>query len=65
MPIYEYRCYDCGNIFEKLAYKEEEIECPNCGGKNIKKLISIFSSPGSGRGSACSSCTSRSCNTCK
>ncbi|MCS7202570.1 MAG: zinc ribbon domain-containing protein [Dictyoglomus sp.] len=64
MPIYEYKCKDCGNIFEKLTYKEEEIECPNCGGKNIKKLISLFASIGSEKG-ICSSCSSRNCSSCR
>lgn len=65
MPIYEYKCQDCGNIFEKLTYKEEEIECPYCSGKNIKKLISLFSSPGSEKGNICSSCSSRNCSSCR
>jgi putative FmdB family regulatory protein len=65
MPIYEYKCQDCQKIFEKLTFKEEEIECPFCGSKNVIKLISIFSSIGiNGRNSNCSTCSSKNCSSC-
>ncbi len=35
MPIYEYQCPSCNNIFEewvKTANDEEEETCPKCGG---------------------------------
>ncbi len=45
MPLYEYRCNECGNTFEVLVFSEDEdIKCPNCGSKNVEKLISSFSS---------------------
>ena len=34
MPIYEYLCADCGNKFEKLIRRNEDVEkleCPSCG----------------------------------
>ncbi len=65
MPIYEYKCQDCGAIFEKLIYKEEDVKCFICGGKNVKKLISLFSSVGSNKGNTCSSCSSGNCGTCR
>lgn len=65
MPIYEYKCQDCGTIFEKLIYKEEDVKCFICGGKNVKKLISLFSSVGSNKGNTCSSCSSGNCSTCR
>ena len=43
MPIYEYRCLGCRNIFQRLIFhKEEEADlcCPDCGGKELQKLIS-------------------------
>jgi len=46
MPIYEYRCQECGEKFEKLvrfSTSISEIECPKCGGRNVGKLISAFS----------------------
>jgi len=41
MPIYEYRCSDCGQIFEEWQkdFKEKEYSCPVCGGK-AQRLIS-------------------------
>ena len=45
MPIYEYGCYDCRKrvsvFFRTLAdAQNKEPECPNCGGKSLKRLIS-------------------------
>ena len=45
MPIYEYRCLECGEKFEKLvrlSTPTSEIECPNCGEQKVEKLISAF-----------------------
>ncbi|NOY79647.1 MAG: zinc ribbon domain-containing protein [Kiritimatiellaeota bacterium] len=58
MPIYEYRCAQCGHQFEKLIRNRAEIPdaCPECGAEGLKKLFSTFS-PGaassSHRDSAC------------
>lgn len=43
MPIYEYRCQECGEKFEKLVRSMDsapEIKCPKCGGQKVKRLIS-------------------------
>jgi len=43
MPIYEYQCLGCEIEFQKLILKKEEendLLCPNCGGRDIKRLIS-------------------------
>lgn len=42
MPIYEYRCPDCGHEFERLqSYKDPAVtDCPSCGAGQVKKLIS-------------------------
>ncbi len=41
MPIYEYQCKKCSNIFEVFHRIEEEINpaCPNCLGQ-ARKIIS-------------------------
>lgn len=46
MPIYEYRCEDCGAKFEKLvrrAGETEGLECPGCQKTNLKQEFSTFS----------------------
>ena len=48
MPIYEYGCYDCRKrvsvFFRSVARAQsQEAECPNCGSKNLKRLMSRVS----------------------
>jgi len=67
MPIYEFKCKKCGNIFETLFYSLQEkrqVACPACGAKKTERVMSTFggksgSSP-SVAGSA-SSCSAKSC----
>ncbi len=43
MPIYEFRCEACGEIFEHLAMKrgeELETKCPHCGGQELSRVMS-------------------------
>ena len=43
MPIYEYRCRSCEKQFQYLIIKRGEeagLECPRCGGRELKRLIS-------------------------
>ncbi|MEJ5351018.1 MAG: zinc ribbon domain-containing protein [Melioribacteraceae bacterium] len=47
MPIFEYRCNDCGRKFEiffKSVKDSENVKCPKCFSENINKLFSMFSS---------------------
>ena len=46
MPIYEYTCNKCSEIFAYLQLNTkatEEVLCPKCGSKDLKKLPSAFS----------------------
>ena len=44
MPIYEFKCNECGKKFSKIVMKKDDlIECPKCKSKNVKKLMSSFS----------------------
>jgi putative FmdB family regulatory protein len=45
MPIFEYRCEDCGTKFEKLVRRAADVpgvECPSCGQKHLKQELSTF-----------------------
>lgn len=52
MPIYEYRCQDCGHEFEILQRMADDplTECPKCGHEALTKLVSAagFQLKGSG-----------------
>lgn len=58
MPMYEYRCNKCGAVYEKLRRAQDadrDLECPDCGAEDVKRLISGFASWGGGGGSCGSS----------
>ncbi|MDQ6711101.1 MAG: zinc ribbon domain-containing protein [Candidatus Dormibacteraeota bacterium] len=44
MPIYEYRCVDCGRrpsiFFRSMSAVEAAPACPECGGRHLTRLIS-------------------------
>ncbi len=45
MPIYEYRCQDCGTRFEKLVRRqgdEAALSCPQCGCDHLVQELSVF-----------------------
>ncbi|CCO22045.1 FmdB family zinc ribbon protein [Maridesulfovibrio hydrothermalis] len=45
MPIYEYKCLECKNIYEEISSKSSDLgECPACGHNYREKLISSTSS---------------------
>jgi len=52
MPIYEYRCGDCGHIFDALQKISDDPlkSCPECNEPALKKLLSApkFRLKGSG-----------------
>ena len=45
MPIYEYKCADCGTKFEKLVRNGNaaELVCPSCGKQHLQLEFSTFS----------------------
>ncbi len=48
MPIYEYRCDDCGKKFSVLILsreKNETLHCPNCKSAKLSRLFSRFAAP--------------------
>jgi putative FmdB family regulatory protein len=43
MPIYEFRCEECGHEFEDFQHvNSENPKCPVCQ-KQVQKLMSLFS----------------------
>ncbi|MEI6667577.1 MAG: zinc ribbon domain-containing protein [Acidobacteriota bacterium] len=47
MPLFEYRCSDCGNGFEFLVRGETEPVCPACRSQKVEKQLSVFAVGGS------------------
>lgn len=43
MPMYEYRCTECGERYEQLRRMSEAdtgLECPKCGSERVDREIS-------------------------
>jgi len=41
MPIYDFKCRECGGISEVLLRTAgKAVCCPNCGSENMERLIS-------------------------
>lgn len=41
MPIFDYKCDKCGNIWEEFRKSQSDPDkCPNCKSKKIERLIS-------------------------
>ena len=56
MPIYEFKCHSCGEVLETFRAIHDSnhgIKCPDCGGEDIQRIMSRFSTKDS---------TSQSCN---
>lgn len=47
MPIYEYRCQQCGNEFEALVRSDTTPECPSCHSTELNKMLSVFATAAS------------------
>jgi putative FmdB family regulatory protein len=62
MPIYAYRCRQCGEEFEKLvlsAARADEVLCPCCQGQEVERRPALF---GLGGASPSGSAANRSCS---
>jgi putative FmdB family regulatory protein len=43
MPIYEYRCKQCGGEFEKyVAGASTAVACPSCASEQVMRKLSVF-----------------------
>ncbi len=53
MPLYEYRCSSCAQVFEaykRLSDDSTGERCPACGGKAVRLGISLVSAKTGGTG---------------
>jgi putative FmdB family regulatory protein len=70
MPIYEFRCGNCRQNFDKLCALGESgknLKCPACGAGHPERVMSSFSTAGTGGGKgagSCGTCSSGNCSTC-
>ena len=47
MPIFEYRCRDCGAEFEKIVRSDgDSVICEQCHGRKLDRLLSVFAVSG-------------------
>jgi len=45
MPIYEFKCQDCGrltSVFVKTMRSSYKARCQHCGGRNVERVVSGF-----------------------
>jgi len=46
MPTYEYRCNDCGKVFERVEHMDEHASahpvCPKCKSESVEQQLSVF-----------------------
>ena len=55
MPIYDYRCTDCDERYDKLVRRAEDVvSCPSCGSEHSERLLSVFAGMGAGSGKVAS-----------
>ena len=69
MPIYEFRCVECGNIQEYIltsSSEEIELKCRECQAENMERVLSHVSyamgSSGSKGSDSSPSVTNRTCS---
>jgi putative FmdB family regulatory protein len=63
MPIFEYKCQDCGTRFEKIVSSfSASVLCGKCQSPNVDKMLSVFAVAKSSRSAA--SVDDGPCRTC-
>ena len=67
MPLYEFVCKHCGEKIEqlcKLGEDGQQLVCPFCDKRGLKRELSAFSLPGVGGGDKCGGCPGGNCSNC-
>ncbi|MGH9356430.1 MAG: FmdB family zinc ribbon protein [Terriglobia bacterium] len=50
MPIFEYKCRECGSKFETIVGSSSaQVTCQRCSSARVERLLSTFAVSGSGR----------------
>lgn len=59
MPIYEYRCQECGEVTEALVPMgaKADVTCCRCGSKKVERKFSTFGTGGASAGTPGDACT--------
>lgn len=66
MPIYEYRCKNCGHVFDKfqsIGADNSTVECPKCSTPRPERLFSAFAANNSASSSSGAVGASSGCGT--
>ena len=66
MPIYDYRCNDCGaiyDVFHKVREVTEDVVCPSCNSVSHTRLIGAPSFSMAGKSTASAAAEAPSCAT--
>ncbi len=58
MPVFEYKCNDCGVVIEFLesGSKTQKHQCSKCGSMNMQKMLSGFAVGHTKSSNSCDSC---------
>jgi putative FmdB family regulatory protein len=46
MPIYDFRCSACDQVFELLVRASSTPECPHCHSSELQRQVSLTAAPG-------------------
>jgi putative FmdB family regulatory protein len=55
MPMYEYECKSCGNVFDLLRnmnQDDSDVVCTQCGAKKVQRKLSVIASVAKSESSA-------------
>jgi len=64
MPLYEYKCQDCGQLFEILQRASEDnssLQCPSCGSSKLRREFSVFNTNNGNSNTGNDSCPTGTC----
>ncbi|HZT82714.1 MAG TPA: zinc ribbon domain-containing protein [Gemmataceae bacterium] len=45
MPLYDYACQECDHTFEALVNRDEDVECPECHTRRVRRQLSLPAKP--------------------